>query len=153
MAALETIDHPTLTHLAQSGAVRSATAVGAIGGWKLIVQYGTTERAVTTRRGPVRIWRHFETLAKYLKDLGLARYQVDATGFVPSVEAAAHKKRPDVAARMKQAHEAAAYETWVRAQVQASIDDPRPSISHEEVEAHFANKRDALRRRIAQGQP
>ena len=34
---------------------------------------------------------------------------------------------------MKRAHEAAAYDQWFREQVQASIDDSRPSIPNEQV--------------------
>jgi hypothetical protein len=33
------------------------------------------------------------------------------------------------------AEEAAAYDSWFRAQVQASIDDPRPGIPHDQVMA------------------
>ena len=47
---------------------------------------------------------------------------------------------------MKRAHEAAAYDKWFRAQVQESIDDPRPSIPHEQVMAEFAERRAALRK-------
>lgn len=40
----------------------------------------------------------------------------------------------------------AAYEAWFIRQVQASIDDPRPSISDEEVRKLMAEKREKLRR-------
>ncbi|WP_407830903.1 antitoxin PaaA2 family protein [Verminephrobacter eiseniae] len=46
---------------------------------------------------------------------------------------------------MKRAHEAAAYDAWFREQVQASIDDPRPSMSDEEVRAMSAKRKAALR--------
>jgi hypothetical protein len=36
------------------------------------------------------------------------------------------------------------YDQWFRAQVQAALDDPRPSIPHEAVEAEFAERRQAL---------
>ena len=36
-----------------------------------------------------------------------------------------------------------AYDEWFRAKVQEALDDPRPSLSHEEVEAHFAARRAA----------
>jgi hypothetical protein len=51
--------------------------------------------------------------------------------------------------RMRRAHEAAAYDTWFRQQVQEAIDDPRPSIPHDEVMAEFAERRAALREKIA----
>ena len=47
---------------------------------------------------------------------------------------------------MKRAHEAAAYDKWFRAQVDASIGDTRPNVSAEAARAEFAAKRKALRR-------
>jgi DNA-damage-inducible protein J len=44
------------------------------------------------------------------------------------------------------ASDPAAHDTWFRAKVQAALDDPRPSIPHNEVEAHFANRRTAALR-------
>ncbi|RON02974.1 hypothetical protein [Pseudomonas brassicacearum] len=41
----------------------------------------------------------------------------------------------------------AAYDAWFREQVQASIDDPRPSIEDDEAKRFMAKKRDVLRRR------
>lgn len=35
------------------------------------------------------------------------------------------------------ADEAQAYERWFRAQVQASLDDPRPSVPHDQVMAEI----------------
>lgn len=48
---------------------------------------------------------------------------------------------------MKRAHLAAAYDTWFREQVQASIDDPRPSIDEEQARKRFGAKRTALAKR------
>jgi hypothetical protein len=45
---------------------------------------------------------------------------------------------------MKRAHEAAAYDAWFRGQVQASIDDPRPSLSNDQARTHMAARRQAL---------
>jgi hypothetical protein len=41
----------------------------------------------------------------------------------------------------------AAYDAWFRAQVQASLDDPRPSIPDDEAKRLMAIKRDKLRKR------
>ncbi|MCU1740292.1 MULTISPECIES: hypothetical protein [unclassified Pseudomonas] len=49
--------------------------------------------------------------------------------------------RPDRPAALEQAHEATAYDEWFKAQVQASIDDPHPSISDEDAQRLFAAKR------------
>lgn len=41
-----------------------------------------------------------------------------------------------------------AYDAWFRAKVQEALDDPRPPLSHEEVEAHFAARRAAALRKL-----
>ena len=38
-----------------------------------------------------------------------------------------------------------AYDAWFRAKVQEALDDPRPDISGEEVEAYFAKRRAGLK--------
>lgn len=64
----ETIDHTTLTKLAEAGAVRSAHVVGQEGGWSILVKYGITERVLAAQRShQVRIFRKLETLVNYLK--------------------------------------------------------------------------------------
>ena len=37
----------------------------------------------------------------------------------------------------RQAHEAAAYNRWLAAEIQEAIDDPRPSIPHDQVMAEM----------------
>jgi DNA-damage-inducible protein J len=41
----------------------------------------------------------------------------------------------------------AAHDAWFRAKVQEALDDPRPTIPHEQVEAHFAKRRAAALRK------
>lgn len=139
----DTIDHLTLERLVEAGAVRGASIVGQPGGWGVVIQYGMTERALAAKRGAVRIFRKFETLVGYLKKIGIAQYQVDATHFDP-VALKTERKRTDAAERMKNAHEAAAYKGWLTQQVQEAIDDPRPSVSHAQVTAEWKSERAAL---------
>jgi len=40
------------------------------------------------------------------------------------------------------------YDAWFRAKVQEALDDPRPAIPGDEVEAHFAARRAAARRAV-----
>ena len=56
----------------------------------------------------------------------------------------ADKRNATASARMKLAHRATAHDRWCREQVQASIDDPRPSLDDDEVHRRFAAKRAAL---------
>jgi hypothetical protein len=60
----------------------------------------------------------------------------------------ARRARPDRAEVLKRAHAAAAYDKCFRSQVQAALDDPRPSIPHEEVSARWAKKRVQLLKKV-----
>ena len=142
----ETIDHRTLTELVGAQAVRAAHVVGQPGGWSIVVKYGMSERAVAASRSrQVRVFKKFETLVGYLKDMGLHRFDVDAAGY--DAESVTTYRRPDASEALRRAHGAAAYDKWFRAEVQASIDDPRPNVSAETARTAFAAKRDALRAR------
>src|SRR5476649_2054242 len=122
----ETIDHATLTKLADAGVVRSAHVVGQDGGWGILVKYGTTERALAAQRSrQIRIFRKLETLVDYLKGVGIPRFDVDAANYA----AGSATTRPDQSEKMKVAHQAAAYDEFFRRKVQSAIDDTRPRLS------------------------
>ncbi|MDN5751778.1 MAG: hypothetical protein L0H15_00665 [Nitrosospira sp.] len=129
--ATETIDHATLSKLAEAGVVQSAHVVGQEGGWGILVKYGMTERTLAAQRShQVRIFHKLETLVDYLKGIGIPRFDVDAANYDPS--SVTKHKRPDRAVAMKEAHEAAAYTKWLKAEIQEAIDDTSPTIPHDE---------------------
>jgi hypothetical protein len=131
----------------EAGAVRCAHVVGHGSGWTIAARYGLTERFLSAKRGDVRVFRKLETLVSFLRDMGINRFEVDAAGFDPnSVE---RTTRPDRSVALKEAHEAAAYDRLFRAQVQESLDDPRPNVSHAQVQKDMAARKAALRRKIA----
>lgn len=145
----DTIDHATLTKLAEAGTVRRARIVGQPGGWQLVVKYGKTECTLKAQRSQqVRLFRSFETLVGYLKGVGIVNFDVDARDF--DACGPAIRKRPDTSAAMKQAHEAAAYDKWLKAEVKEAIDDTGPTIPHDEV---VSNVRAAIRRARAKRAP
>lgn len=120
-ATPETIDHSTLTQLVHAGAISRAHIVGQKGGWAVVVSYGTTERALAAQRSrQVRLFRKFETLVGYLRDVGIAKFDVDAGDYSPDALKAA--KRPDSAVTLRRAHEAATHDTWFRAQVAQAME-------------------------------
>src|SRR6218665_2681457 len=142
----EMIDHGTLCRLVKAGAVSGAHLVGQRGGWAVLGKYGMPGRPLAAQLSrQVRLFRGFEPLVSYLKGVGFARFDVDAANFDPQTT---RPSRPDRSDALKRAHEAAAYDPWVRQHGQASIDDPRPPLPGEVVEAKFAAKRQALRKRI-----
>lgn len=135
----KTIDHGTLRRLVDAGAQVGAEVVGATGGWGVVINHGRTSQTLSATRGQPRRWRQFETLAGYLKGLGITEVRVNTAEFEPRPTTGGQDRRSATASdRMKHAHQAAAYDTWFRQQVQASIDDPRPSIDHEQARKRFA---------------
>lgn len=146
----KTIDHDTLQRLVDAGAPLRADVIGEAGGWGVIINYGQAHQTLAVRRGHARLFRRFETLAGYLKDMGISAFHVNAAEFDAGSRAGdpADRRRTAASERMKHAHAAAAYDKWFRASVQAAIDDPRPSIRDEEVRREFGARRDALRPRV-----
>lgn len=143
----DTIDHLTLSRLVKANIVSGASIVGQPGGWGVIIKYGMAEHALAAKRGSLRVFRKFETLVGYLREIGVAKYQVDATNFDPVVLKHT-RSNAGAGARMKAAHQAAIYDKWFRAQVQESLDDPTPAIPNEMVRKHFVAKRKKLEKRI-----
>ena len=132
----DTIDHTTLTHLVEAGAVRGADVIGNSNGWGVVVRYGMTERALAARRGrgAVRNFRKFETLVSYLRELGIYQYSVNAADFDPQALKVS-RVRPDASERMRSAFEAKAHADWISEKVAESLADPRPNITHAQVMA------------------
>ena len=143
----ETIDHVTLSRLVEAGAVRGAHIVGQPGGWAVMVKYGTHKRPLAAQRSrQMRLFRRFETLVSYLKDVGLSRYDVDAANFGQA--GASVSKRPDRAAAMKHTHEAAAYDAWFRARVQEELDHQSPELTNQVAQAFMQPLLDSIKARV-----
>ncbi|WP_123101413.1 hypothetical protein [Acidithiobacillus sulfuriphilus] len=146
--ASKTIDTPNARRLAEAAAIRGAAIIGQPGGWSVMLKIGMQETPLGTQRtDKPRSWSSLDTCMQYLRDeLGIVRIDgIDASNYsAPTVYS---KRRADAAERMKRAHEAAAHDAWFREQVQASIEDQRPSIPHDEARASFADRKAALRKR------
>jgi hypothetical protein len=92
--------------LVEVSAVRAAHVVGQRGGWGVLFRYGMTERALAIQRGNVRTWANFETLATYLRELGIVRFEVDAAQYDPvALRSSAEQSQAERACeQMKAAH-------------------------------------------------
>jgi hypothetical protein len=146
----KTIDHSTLRRLVDAGAHVGAEVVGGADGWGVVISYGRASQTLAATRGAPRTWRQFETLAGYLKELGIVEYRVNTSEFAPGTSAGKQddKRSTTASERMKRAHQAAAYDAWFREQVQASIDDPRPSLSDNQARAQMAARRQTLHKKM-----
>ena len=126
----ETITHRTLKELVEAGAIRRTCAVAFGDRWRLVFSYGGVEKTLRSKNGHnVRNWANLNSVANYLAELGIRKFEADATNYDPNQKTLT---RPDKSAALKKAHQAAEYDKWFREQVQAAIDDPRPSVPHDE---------------------
>lgn len=139
MSTSHTIDTAVAKRMAEASAIRGASIVGQPGGWSVMLRMGLVEKPLGTQRtDKPRTWRSLDTCVRYLRDeLNIVRVDMlDASNH--SDGDVNRRERPDASQRLKRAHEAAAYDVWFREEVQASIDDPRPSLSNEDADAHMA---------------
>ncbi|WP_449430669.1 hypothetical protein [Pseudomonas putida] len=142
------LDHANLSRMAQSGQINATHIVGQPGGWAVQVDINQQEHVLTAQRsGNIRLFKKFETLVTYLLDLGIDHFEVDSSTYDPRLMST--YERPDRAQALKRAHEAAAYEAWFHEQVEASLSDPSPVMTAEEVERQFAARRAALKAKIS----
>ena len=150
MTAKNTIDTAIAKQMVETYAIRTANIIGQPGGWSVMLKIGMIEKALGAQRtDKPRLWKSLDRCVDYLrKELHIARFDMlDATNH--SAVPMNGSTKNEAAARMREAHKAAAYNKWLKAEIQAAIDDPRPNISNEAAKRHFANKREALQKQIA----
>ncbi|MEE9326734.1 MAG: hypothetical protein V3U71_05510 [Cocleimonas sp.] len=98
----ETINHNALRHLIEANAVTSACAEANGDIWSLKVLVADSQKTVMAKNsGEPRKWRKLDTLAKYLKQIGLNSFEINVTNFDPAVKSL---KRPDSATTLKRTH-------------------------------------------------
>ncbi|MGZ8946473.1 MAG: hypothetical protein ACXW1W_13755 [Methylococcaceae bacterium] len=147
----DTIDHNTLSRLVEAGAVRGAHVIGQIGGWGVLIQYGLLERPLAaTRSKKIRLFKKLETLVVYLKQLGINQFDVDSSQYDPATLQT--YTRPDRAAAMTLAHEAATHDQWFRAQVELALNEADAPdtvwIPHDIAKADMQRQRQDLLARL-----
>lgn len=98
------INHNALTHLIEAGAVSSATAKADGDIWSLVIHAGDFEKTVMAKNsGKARVWRKLDTLAKYLQEAGLDKFEIDLSEYDPTQKSL---RRPDSASTLKRTHQA-----------------------------------------------
>jgi hypothetical protein len=127
--------------------LRAASNAGGVSGVTLKGQGGVFFVQIDTRSGsgallskarstePRRFGNPLVAL-NVLRDIGITVGQFDASEYDPAKKEqdAGNRGRADA---MREAHEAAAYNHWLATEIQETIDDPRPSIPHDEVMARM----------------
>ena len=136
--------------------LRAASNAGGVSGVTLKGQGGAFLVQISTRSGSGAVLskarssepRRFGnpvTALNVLRDVGITIGKFDSSEWNPAEkeETAGNRGRAEA---MRGAHKAAAYNQWLAAQIQEAIDDPRPSVPHDEVMAHAREKLAELRR-------
>jgi hypothetical protein len=126
----------------RAGGIASVTLKAEGGAFLVAVatRSGSDGLLVTTRTKEPRRFADLRKAMLLLREMGIATVQVDATRWNPD-EIGTGTTRPDRAAAMKHAHEAAAHDRWFRAQVEEGLreaDDPAAvTLPHEQVMAEM----------------
>lgn len=81
MAIMGRVDEPMLRELVRAGVARDVTAVADGDRWRIEVRVGMEARVLQTKRRSIRHFKSIDTLTRYLKDLGVAQWQMDAAEF------------------------------------------------------------------------
>jgi len=121
---------------ANAGGVTGVTLKGQAGGFLIEVATRSGQNAVLSKARSTEP-RHFgnpSSALVLLRDVGIATAQIDITNWDPEQKNMSYSRQSRADA-MREAHKAAAYNLWLAAEIQASIDDPRPSIPHDLVMA------------------
>lgn len=122
----------------ETGGVSSVTLKGQGGVFFVQIATRSGAKAVLAKarsREPRRFGNPAAAL-NVLRDIGITIGQFDASEWDPAEREPAPGTSGRAAA-LRKAHEAAAYNEWLAAEIQAAIDDPRPSIPHDEVMARM----------------
>ncbi|MDD4914163.1 MAG: hypothetical protein PHW13_03880 [Methylococcales bacterium] len=133
-----TIDTPNARRLVDAAAIRGAAIVGQPGGWCVMLKIGMKETPLGTQRtDKPRTWSSLDSCMQYLREeLHIVKIDgIDASNY--SAAAIHSKRRQDASERMRAAHQAAAYSDWLEKEIQEAIDDPRPSIPHDQIVANW----------------
>ena len=132
--AMHSMTLEQLRATANAGGVTGVTLKGQGGGFfvEVATRSGQDALLVKARSTEPRRFGNPTSALIVLRDVGIAVAHLDATDWNPDQKDMT-RSRQNRAEAMRTAHEAAAYNQWLAAEVQASIDDPRPSIPHDEV--------------------
>ncbi len=119
-----------------AGGVSGVTLKGQGGAFLVQIETRSGSGAVLSKARSTEPRRFGNPLAalNVLREIGITVGQFDASEYDPADKEQGTGTRGRANA-MRKAHEAAAYNQWLASDIQASIDDPRPSIAHDEVMA------------------
>jgi hypothetical protein len=146
---MKTLDVSQATAAAHAGGVLSAILKAEGGSFYVELETRTAGTAVlvTSNNRRPRAFRNPVKALEVIRELGLQSGRFSLEAWRPDEVEFERSSRPDRAQAMKATHaSAAAYDKWVRAQIQESVDDPRPSIGHADVMKKAHKRIDGVRK-------
>ncbi len=132
---MQTVTLDQLRATVQAGGVKGVTLVGQGGGFYLQVATRAGHQAVLAkaRTTEPRRFGNPATAMMVMKDLGIGVAQVEISRWEPGQQDIAPQNRDQRSSAMREAHQAAAHLKELAAELQQAIDDPRPSLSTQDV--------------------
>jgi hypothetical protein len=146
---MKTLDLSQATAAAQAGGVLCAIlkAEGRAFYVELETRMAGTAVLVTSNNRRPRAFRNPIKALEVIRELGLQTGRFSLEAWRPDEVEFERSSRPDRAEAMKATHaSAAAYDKWLREQVQEPIDDPRPTIAHEDLMKKAGARIEAMRK-------
>ncbi|MFM0472314.1 antitoxin PaaA2 family protein [Paraburkholderia strydomiana] len=146
---MKTLDLSQATAAAQVGGVLSAILKAEGGSFYVELETRTAGTAVlvTSNHRRPRAFRNPVKALEVIRALGLQTGRFSLEAWRPDETGFERPGRPDRAEAMKATHaSAAAYDKWVHQQVQEAIDDPRPTVAHEDVMKKAEARIEAMRK-------
>jgi hypothetical protein len=122
----------------EAGGVSGVTLKGQGGGFfvRIATRNGSDAVLAKARSNAPRRFGNPAAALNVLREVGITIGQFDASEWNP----AEREPAPGTSGRaeaLRKAHRAAAYAEWLAAEIQDAIEDPRPSIPHDEVMAEM----------------
>ena len=123
---------------ASAGGVKGVTLKAQGGGFfvEIATRSGQDACLVKARTTEPRRFGNPTSALIVLRNVGIAVAQLDATHWNPDQKDMT-RSRQSRAEALRGAHEAVAYNQWLASEIQEAIDDPRPSVPHDEVMARM----------------
>ena len=126
----------------EAGGIAGVTLKGQSGGFfvQIVTRNGTEAVLTKARSSEPRRFGNPVAALNVLRDVGITTGRFDASEWNPTAREHAERSSDNRGQALRKAHEAAAYNTWLASEIQHSIDDPRPSIPHDEVMARMDDR-------------
>lgn len=118
----------------ETGGVSSVTLKGQGGAFlvHIATRNGSAAVLAKARSSEPRRFGNPATALNVLRDVGITIGQFDASEWRPA-DRQSVERSDSRAQALRKAHEAAAYNDWLAAEIQEALDDPQPSVPHDDV--------------------